>query len=195
MQVKDGTGKGYEAKVDNSNRLWTNAIAEREISSASKNGDAYLFPTLWSTLAAADTEHAILRISNGKVGYQLHANKIFVGWTGGDTNYNRPLIGRMYADMDAPTAHNVTTAGGNLNLSSAKTSDVTADIWNNSTGNGMTVASTGSFKNAMVTSIGYEVVDIEGSLILGPGDVLGFTLESPEIGSFQVAMSGWFVEI
>ena len=59
MQINDGTGACYGAKVDSENRLYTFSVTEAEYSHAAHNGDAYI----WTATAdwGADKNALFLR--------------------------------------------------------------------------------------------------------------------------------------
>lgn len=73
----DGTGKGYEAKVDQSNRLWTKSISITEQGQYSLDGYGYNLNTGEISITA-DTESALAYLKyNGAT--KIHVDALAVG--------------------------------------------------------------------------------------------------------------------
>lgn len=65
MIIKDGTGKGYTVKVDSTNRLKAEAVAQSTQLEASVNGDSYQIGSGVVTLTSA-SESAVLFVKNNE---------------------------------------------------------------------------------------------------------------------------------
>jgi len=124
--IKDGTGSGFEAKVDSVHRLYTNAVTKENIDQAIYDGYGYNISTGAITLTNA-TESGLLFLKNTGdlplvvkvIGYAVGAT------TGGGTN---PATFRLYAGISETASTLVTgalavTANQNRNLGSTRSLD------------------------------------------------------------------------
>ena len=66
-EFRDGTGSGYKAKVDSTNRITTRSIQQGEIIEATNNGDGFNIHTgLVDFATAAATDSALLYFKNNE---------------------------------------------------------------------------------------------------------------------------------
>lgn len=72
--IKDGTGKGFEAKVDSKNRLEVDAIAESPIQEATDDGDAYCFTSTYSATGGQE----VLYLRNDSTTQHLHLAELSI---------------------------------------------------------------------------------------------------------------------
>lgn len=89
MIIKDGTGKGYEAKVGSDNRLHTYAVTESEILEAAEHGNAYNLNTGWINGVASDS--ALMYFYNGEESNYI-VEAIAIGSQSGITHSNNPYL-------------------------------------------------------------------------------------------------------
>lgn len=87
FEITDGTGKGYSAGVDSTNRLLTSTINETSFEHAAESGDAYFIGIPVITLTTTATS-AIFYLQNNE-DRPLNLGNFFIfaeGITGGTTN-------------------------------------------------------------------------------------------------------------
>ena len=63
MQITDGSGSGYGAKVDNHFRLYTDAVTQSTVEQAAQNGDSFNVNTGTISLTS-DDERALIYLKN-----------------------------------------------------------------------------------------------------------------------------------
>jgi len=190
--IKDGTGTGNRAKVDNDNRIHvkSNSGTDMEFASHEKQ-TAYSFSALEKTITSAGGESHILWIKNVNPEKTFQINSIFISYNGGNTNHNRIIIGRGRIGSSTPSANNTSFTGSNLNLTSANVALVEAYVWNG-TGTGMTIAVNGPTALSGYFAQGFNSINFEGALIIGYNQVLDFTIQAEEDGLASVVVTGWF---
>jgi len=193
MIIQNGTGKDISAKVYDNYHLGVQAIAEPLIgykSRVDQDGFSTFLPGVYPIAAS---ENTVFVIYNGESEKLFIINKLFISHTGGAT-FNRMMVARMYKSSSAPTAGILTGAPiklGNLNIGSSKITDVTAYIWDGSTGTGMTGASTGSMVMCGLFPPAFTQVDLSGSLVLSPGQYIRVTFEGLVATSACMTISGY----
>ena len=185
--------KSYHARVSSEGQLWTEAEMRPTLQAAAELGEAYQFPTPVMTLPGT-SEYAVMRFSISDIDQPGHLMRLLVGWNGGSTNHNRCLIVRLYIDMDAPTANAAAYSPGNMYLGSSTPAQGTFHQWNG-VGNGMTVASNGTFASASLYAQGRTAVEYDGALILPNGSTVGVTVQGEEVGLFTLNAIGFFDEV
>lgn len=63
--IKDGTGQGYQAKVDATNRIRTRGVVEQAIVESVRDGNAYAIPSGVVVLTSA-TASAVMHLTNNE---------------------------------------------------------------------------------------------------------------------------------
>lgn len=120
MRISDGTGLGYEAKVNKYNRVETSSVVLDEVVNAAKKGDAYNINTGLITGIAGDS--ALMYFYNGEENDFL-IESIAIGSFDGITHsddpylivYSNPTGGNLISDATAVTMN------ANRNFGSSKT--------------------------------------------------------------------------
>ena len=137
-QIKDGTGKGYLAKVNPNQRLYTQTINQVLSAASNDNGDAYNVNTGLITLTnAVDTP--VIYIKNNE-DEDIHVDAIAVGLSPSVSGTSLEMV--QFTVIRNPTLGNIVSSGvavdinSNRNYSSTKT--LTADTFKGATGNTMT---------------------------------------------------------
>jgi len=131
FEIKDGTGKGFIAKVDSNNRVHVDAVSEGNYSAASDLGDAYTINSGYITLTGASATSAILFVKNngdnpiGLVRFNLN-NKASTGTT---ETHGRFVFYRNPGAMTSGTGTSVTPR--NLNFGSSNTLTLSTEIGQN----------------------------------------------------------------
>ena len=189
--VRDGTGKGNRAKVDDNNRLRMSGVTQSEIYDASNNGLAFAFPA--NELSIPATEASVFWLQNTDATRNFHIQRVYAFWNGGSTSHNRTMVARFYATSSAvaPSANNVAMSPINLNTTSNNVPVTTAWKWNG-TGTGMTVASNGVLAFTGYTGQGHTPIEFEGAFVIGYNKAINITLQGEEAGLAGIVMSGWY---
>jgi hypothetical protein len=193
-QIKDGTGKGYLAAVNEENRILTNTVSVELRTHVSRvHGQSYTVNTGSLTLSAADTWHYVLYFKNISTTRNLHIDRFAFNWNGGSTNFNRPLeVENVISLAGAPIANHTSVNPSQSNHLSGNIAEMDVYKWDG-VGAGMT-DKTGPHGGGRFFSQGHSVVDWGGSIIMKLNDYVGFQVRSPEIGSFGVEFELFFVD-
>jgi hypothetical protein len=199
--IKDGTGRGYQAKVDSTSRIWTNAIAEPIGSERSLGGFLYGTGTRGVTLSASANNDPVLWLRNDDPENYFQIDKLIYGWNGGSTNYNRTCLCLISYQMTEPTG-NITAATPTIeNIAKSGTSqgvtDSKATAWKwDGVGDGMT-GQTGGYVQ-IVNRIGQgdtSLIGIAGQIVLGQNDAMSLGVIPEEAGLFNAAIVYWKIPV
>lgn len=193
MRLEDGKGKGTYAEVNEDGELITFAIGIPEFSDHSQDyGTAYTIPT--TIMAATTTEGMMLYVQNTNDTKRFLLESMLVSCNGGNTNFNRTVIFRIYANPSAPSANTTAITPPNMNFTSSNKATITAYQWNG-TGTGMTTASNGTLLVSRYQTAGINLVPWQGSIVIGANQSIGISLAGASettnclltlVGSFQV---------
>jgi len=186
--IKDGTGKGYLARVDDHHLLYTLSVTLPIPAHECLKGNSYLIA---SPLMNITTAQGLVGWFYYSGSYTLAISKINIYWNGGSTNYNRPLEIEFKAGDGQPTTNIAPISIGNTYIGNAKDLSGSALYWNG-TGAGMTGHSSGSSVGQNVCSIGINTFDIDGAFIVAPGTTLSTYARGEEIG--KVSFAVWAYE-
>lgn len=190
--LEDGTGKGYRVQVDSENKLMTRAVSQDTISHISEDHeDAYGINT--PLLTVTTTGGRMLYIKNTSSTKSFYFNDFWFNWNGGSTNFNRPCYGQLWFGDPAPSANNTSGTAGNLNQKSQETAELTIEYWDE-VGDGMTVAAGGSQAFDFILTQGANHYFVDGAIILGRNDTVGFNMDGHEIGEVSINILGFFKE-
>lgn len=189
--IKSGTGNGASAKVDGFNRLSTVADIREEIRTASARGNAYLLATPKFSVTAG-IAYPLLRLSI--LSQYFFFSRVICSYNGGNTNHNRTGQVSMYIGMPAPTANNTAYTPKNLLTSNLTPADGTFDMWDGAN-NGMTVAANGLYVASLLAGQGVTDVDFRNSLILTPGQSIGFVFTPEEDGDVTLTVTGFYQDL
>lgn len=196
MQIQDGAGRGYWAKVDNFNRVHTTAVIQSEIEYISLSaGDAYSITTSNYTFNSTNP-HPWLYVENRETLYYMFFDSIIYSYNGGNTSHNRTLTKRVYRNPPAPTDNYTTLIPTNLNFGSVRQGDVRVYGWDGSDTDGMEIDFTDT-KNTLTSTVqaGTLVLsDIEG-MILPFGTSVAFSFEPEEIGNASISVKIFFKKV
>jgi len=193
MQIQDGSGKGYWAKVDSYNRMAAYSTSVKEIADIStRNENAFSVTTNTLTFNSTN-EHPWLYLRNDNNSLYLYISSIIYSYNGGDTNHNRTMTKRVYKATSSPTDRYQECCKANLNIGSNNTSLMTAYSWDGSTGDGMEIAYTDFdfVSTSIVTAGSLTLGELEG-VILPYNAALLFTYEPEEIGTACISVKIYF---
>lgn len=127
FQILDGTGKNVKAKVDNSNRLYTQSVNRSEREQESLAGEAYIVGTGFVNLTTSGTS-AVLYFKNNE-DVDLVITRFLVGVkksAGGTENFVTGIIYKNPTSMVSGTGNPL--AINNVNFGSSNTVDADSEI-------------------------------------------------------------------
>ena len=194
MQINDGIGRGYLLKVDSKNRAHVMATRISEIGYvAQTTNDSYTISTNSFTFNSTN-EHPIVYIKNTNSTKKLSFTIAHYGWNGGDTNYNRCMIKRVYKNISPPTANYESLVPQNTYFESLRTADANVYKWDESASDGMTVDTSGLsvFSTSCVSSGGVTLSDFIECVILDYNSSILFTYQPEEIGKASLTLYFFF---
>jgi hypothetical protein len=191
--LKDGSGTGNLAKVDSDHRLRTRAETTTVSSHVSSRfGTAYSLPFMDYPIGTPDNEYLIGWFQNLDTQRTFRINRYYMSWNGGNTNFVRSLSVRLYVGTLEPSANAVEFSPPNLNLTkSSQLALAKAYAWTGA-GNGMTTAHMGVKGQSTYIAPGASQFDIDGTLIIGFNQIIGFAVKPPEAGLVSLIISGWY---
>jgi hypothetical protein len=137
LRIQDGTGAGNVAKVDNKNRLYTNAVTIDEQVWSSEEGDGYNINTGLIALSSASESACLYMKYTGTRYFNITALAVGVGDLGAATD---PAFIKMYRNPTGGTIiDNAVTSGiQNQNRNFGATGAVSANIYKGVEGDTLT---------------------------------------------------------
>ncbi len=163
MRVQDGTGKGYEAKVDDEGQLHTRSQMHKEARHHAETGNNFLIVSGYVTSSAsADQFASILYFKNDST-----TKNVYVGQIRSCTEVAAKW--RLYQNPTS-ISNSTSITPLNTNFSSAVTLDGTAEY-----GSSTSTTTGGSILMTWINSAGHSTQDFQGGIILGPQD--SFSIE------------------
>ena len=190
--IKDGTGRGYLAGVNTSNRVDVSAASSPRIYYESRDREN-AFGITTPALTVTATGGKVLYVKNTSSTQNMVVTDIRPSWNGGTTSSDTALVFQIWFGDGAPSANNTAGAAGNLNRSSNNTFDLTVQYWNE-TGHGMTMATSGSAGLTTILAQGSTRLDIGGAIIIGANDTISINMKGEEIGEAVVIIRGFMEE-
>ena len=183
FEIKDGTGRGYIAKVDSGNRLHADSIVREEYAEAARIGSAYVVNSGYITLTGSSTTNAILFLENtgDKPLAVDRFNLSCKASTGTSETHGRFIFYRNPVAMTGGTG--TSASSSNLNFGSSNILSATTQI-------GQNIASFSSltaFASPVVPL--QNITFIDSVAILAKGSSLGISFVTPASNSsIQVAV-------
>lgn len=193
MQVQDGSGRGYWAKVDEFNRLYTDSVQVSEIENISvENASSYSITTDNYEFNSTN-EHPWLYVENRETKVNLFFDSIIYSYNGGNDSHNRTLTKRVYRNPPAPTDNYMSLDGINLNFGSVRAADINAYSWDGGLTDGMDVDLSNSTNTLTSTVQAGTLVlsDVKG-LILPYGTSVLISFKPEELGNASISLKLFF---
>lgn len=170
MQVEDGTGSGYRAKVDENNRQSVFAYTRCDCADNSiRLGKAFEFATGAFLAPTTTAEHAVLYLKNTSATEALIVHTL-------RTCGSVAQQWRAYKNDSGGTIISDANAGVEENLNFRSTNVALADVFAASAA-GKT-RSGGSWLTQWINDAGHSNLDFEGALVLGSNDSLTLTVQN-----------------
>lgn len=187
-QFKDGTGKGYLAKVNDENQLSVSSVITTGLGHASlEHGNAFSVGT--PVLAVTATGGPVLWFKHESPAHDFVIHRILMGWNGGDTNHDRVIAGSVYYGADEPSANHTPFEASNLNKGSQNSISSSAYFWDG-VGDGMTIADLGTLGGSLLIGQGMSVLDMESSIIIPPNLSFAISVDPEEAGNAVLLIMG-----
>ena len=175
--IQDGTGTGYQASVDDQNRLHTRATTRTEAADVNIIcGFTFVSSMAPQTITTAET--AVYYIYNNDPLNSFIIDKVSFGSNGGSTTFTKTQVIRFYTGATAPSANNTAVNPKSLNTNYTARANVICNIWNG-TSTGMTVSSNGTYFAGNLISVGRTPVEFgECGIVIGPGQSMLITIQA-----------------
>jgi len=188
-QIKDGTGKGYLAKVDSRNDLHTSSLTRTISQVKALGGWMFSVPVPVYTTSANGG-----RLFAAKV---TETSKICVlegfrwNWNGGNTNFNRCVYVDYYIGDGTPSANALalgSAGSGCTNTNSPNTMSISVWMWN-TVGDGMTTTA-GTRISSEIHGPGHNYVELFGHYVIAPNSMMSVNVKGEEVG--KVSCTAYF---
>ena len=181
--IADGTGKGYQAQVDEKNRLRTLSVGRTIAEDAAKSGDSYNINTGTITLTSANQSGVLYIKNNGdndviiaQVGY------LFGNSTGGSGDLNAKLV---FNPTGGDVISNATNVDININKNAGSSKSLSVDAYKGAEGGTLTGGDDAYL--SLLPGDGRSYVINTGSIHLPKGSSLGVLL-TPQSGNTSVGV-------
>ena len=195
--IRDGTGEGTLAKVTHDSRLLVDSLTESITAERSRVGKLYGVGTGEITPTSSFSLGPVLWIQNDSNTEDLYFQRMVFGWNGGSTTWIKTCFAEIKYNTTVPTGDNtlITDEIENISLSGSTTAtasgDTTVHKWDG-TGTGMTGGTGGFAQNEYRLAQGDTEVEMDGEVILGPGDTMEITVTPEETGLFHAFVVYYF---
>lgn len=174
-QIQDGTGKGYLAKVDSDNRLYTKAITSTEQEHESSNGLAYNINTGIITLTNA-TKTPVLYLKNNEE-FDLVIDTVLY-MTGASTGGSGNVLVEIVRN---PTAGTIVSGASdvemNVNRNFGSTRSLSVNAYKGATGNTLTDGV--KFIESILSTATQRVAVSVGAVIIPKGSSIAIQITPP----------------
>lgn len=170
IQIEDGTGSGYQAKVDANNRQVAFAYTRCDCAdNAIRLGKAFEFATGAFLAPTTTAEHAVLYLKNKSATEALIIHTL-------RTCGSAIQQWRAYKNDSGGTIISDANVGVEENLNFRSTNVAEADVFAASAA-GKT-RSGGSWLTQWINDVGHSNLDFEGALVLGSNDSITLTAQN-----------------
>ena len=174
-QIQDGTGKGYLAKVDNDNRLYTKSIVSTEQEHESSNGLAYNINTGIITLTNA-TKTPVLYLKNNEE-FDLIIDTVLY-MTGASTGGSGNVLVEIVRN---PTAGTIVSGASdvemNVNRNFGSTRSLSVNAYKGATGSTLTDGV--KFIESILSTATQRVAVSVGAVIIPKGSSIAVQITPP----------------
>lgn len=193
MQLQDGTGRGFAARVDDSNRLVTlsETITVREVGVI--KGDAAYFFTIGLANLTSANESALLYIKNTKTDSVFLMEKIYVSMGNAVGSPGGDVLFKVYPN---PTSGSLLTAGAPIIGSNANFgSSVPAQAVALAGAEGKTIASDDPAILLVLHDRFYRTIEFSGAL--PNGNAMGISIQPPfgnVLMNVSLIVSGYYTD-
>jgi len=185
--IEDGTGDGFDAKVNSANQLETFSVSRNEMTNVSiSDGDTYLFASGdFINITTTGTETGFLYVKNTSATKNLHIQSIR---SCGDTIQKW----KVFTGVTTGTLVSAATAGSsnNINQTSSNSADVT--VYKGVDGSTRT---NGTMIEHWINNVGHSIEVFDGAMVLGRNDSITLTLETDTAGDYCARVIGYYEDV
>jgi hypothetical protein len=186
MFIEDGTGKGYNAKVNKRNQILAETVSSTIVEDASSNGNSYNINTGTITLTS-DSKSAVLYLKNNgandiviaQIGY------LFGNSAGGSGDASAEVIKNPTTGTLISSASDV-AINTNKNFGSSNT--ITVDAYKGSEGDAITDGEVAYY--SLFKAIGGYTINT-GSIVIPKGTSIGVNI-IPQSGNTSMSFQCFF---
>lgn len=198
MIIED-SGSANKLIIDKEGRLRGMVDTRSQWAYKAKAEQSYEFHPPRMLLTSASGNSPLVYMQNTSTTKNFHIRGFRIGYSGGDTTFNKPCIVRLYMDMVVPTANvtigqfGVVDATHNLYIGSKVTAPLDFRFWNGTGTAGFTTSDIGAQISCAYFTQGLTTWLYEGALILPRGRAIGLAAEAiAEDGHVIIVTDGWF---
>lgn len=189
--IRDGTGKGYDAKVNYKNRLSVSSETLSRVHEKTLSGETFAIGTSVFEIDATTTG-TLFYFNFYDTSQYFAIEDLWFLWNGGDTSKVSSATFIQTVIVTEPTS-NLTSANViNTNFGSTKEANIYSYVWDG--------VGTGMSGGYIVDSAPYIIApgthkyNVGGSYVLGPQTKLGFRVEAPEAGKCSINIVGYIID-
>ena len=181
--IIDGTGKGFEAKVDSNNKLSVYSVSENKVEFAASNGDSYNINTGTLVLTSAIESSLLYLKNNGDSDLHIASIGFLLGnSTGGAGDLNVTVVKNCTLGT-VVTDEVVVDINQNKNTGSSQ--ELVADIYKG--GEGKTITNGTDLYYSLVAGAGRPYVISTGTVAIPKGSSIGIKL-TPQTGNTSMSL-------
>jgi hypothetical protein len=186
----DGTGNGYQAAVNSSNRLEVQAVTTPTTANISqRDGQCFIVASDFVSLTTTGSFNGIMYVKNTATDKDLHIEKLRACGDGSGSVQLRviknPTSGTLISDANSADINNA-------NLSSAVAFSGLAYA---ASADGKTVTDGTNFTQFISMLPGHTIQEYSGAIILGPGDSMAITAKPSASSNFCIEVQCYFEDM
>jgi len=186
MELSDGTGFGYRAKVNNQNQLETLAVTTNRVADISNNEEtAHLIATDFVSLTTTGSFNALLYIKNNS------SKTLFIQTIRTCSDGSGSLQLRLIKNPTSGTI--VSDASAADSRSSNMASSVSFDgLAYTASGDGKTITDGDNLTQFINKSPGHSIQEYDGAVVIPKGKSIGLTCKPSVATTVCVEVQCWF---
>ena len=186
MQITDGTGEGFDVKVDSKNRIRTLSTANTEEHTKAQEGVAFFASnaqTVNKTLQLLTTEAGALIFLKNNSSIDIVVQKLPVSTDTPGVVFN--LIQNM---TEGTLTNNTSAVPANFNLGSSNQADVELEVWDEVGTTGIGGLTGGVYMNTFILNSGTTIIPIDGALVIPQGQAIVGHFDNVTGGTAEVTI-------
>jgi len=184
--ILDGTGGGYEAKVNNQNRLETFSITEDRVADISnKTGDTFILASDFISLTTTASFNALMFIKNNS------DKKLYIQTVRGCSTGSGTMQFRIIRN---PTEGTIVSDANNSDQLSANfgSSNTFNGLAYSASGDGKTITDGSNLTQYINHSPGHSIEDYRGAVVIPKGGSMGITCKPSVSTTICLEIICWF---
>lgn len=191
MILEDGTGGGFAARIDNRKDLHVNSRTRQRYQVRTGEGFMFIMSMPMLTVTPSTTGRMFwFRFEEPDL--QFHVHRLLMSYNGGSTTGNKTTYAHAYVGDSVPSANEVESAGINALLGNLNTFEHSFYYWDG-VGTGMTIGTPGALAPGVQIEKGTTDLTYEGTIVLGPQQILSFNAIPEEEGTVTITMYGYLI--